>query len=529
MARGLADSFLRGEARAFFGAFFRDAEDRRRAVAEARRPLSPRVLDALIAQNRRLPTDPSRDAALEALGRGAVAVVTGQQVGLFLGPLYTLYKTASAIRLAHALTAETGHPAVPVFWLQTEDHDLPEIASCGLPGADGAVQSLSVPASPADRISIAHRPLPPELDACLSELTESFANRPHGEAHLARLKRHYRVGAGWSDAFAGLLAELFEGEGLVFVDPRDPALAQEAVPIHERAITDADRISEALLGRVRELEQEGFSAAVHVRARAPLSFFHPQGPEGPRYRLERIDGDFREIGRGRRHSPEALLAKLREEPLAFSTSALLRPILQDSLLPTAAYVGGPGEIAYFAQLAPLYELFNLPMPLIVPRARFRILESRTRRILERRRLTPDDAARPEDELLAACRGEAVSTDADALARRLLVPFEEALEKFTPELTQLDGGLPRAAEKARTHVKRSVLRLARKYERARLHADAALVADVKALKLLLQPDGAPQERIYGLPWFAARYGDRELVERVLREVDPLDPALKELSP
>ena len=418
---------------------------------------------------------------------------------------------------------------VPVFWLQTEDHDLPEIAACHVPCARGAPLTLRLPAAPDERVAIAHRTLPDAITTCLQQLRDELANLPHAEAHLARLARHYRAGAGWAEAFAGLLAELFTPEGLVLIDPRDASLAPAAAPIHRHALTNAQPLAAALTARGHALAAAGWAAAVHVRAGAPLSFFHPAGPAGPRYRLESTSGGFAEVGGERVHSLETLLAFLAAEPLCFSTSALLRPILQDSLLPTAAYVGGPGEVAYFAQLAPLYDSYGVPMPLIVPRARFRILEEKTLRLLARLHFHPDDAQRPEDELLAAHRGaDATLLERSALARTLFKAFDAALQDVRARIEPAGPGLTAAVEKTRATVEMAVSKLAAKYEKALLHQDHELVEDVRRVKRLLYPQDGPQERFYGLPYFAARYGDRAFVERVLAAVAPFDPSPRDIT-
>jgi bacillithiol biosynthesis cysteine-adding enzyme BshC len=523
VAGGIFDAYLSGAARPFFDGHFTDAGDRRRAVRRALRPVAPAVTDAIATQNARLGASAARDAHLAALRGGAAAVLTGQQVGLFLGPLYTIYKAASAVRVARALAAESGHPVVPVFWLQTEDHDLPEIAVCEVPPIHGAPLALRLPASPGERISIAHRTLPDELGACLARLRAAIGSLPHGAAHLGRLERHYRAGAGWGHAFAGLLGELFADEGLVLVDPRDPALAGVAAPIHRRALIAATALAEALAERARALEAAGFAPPVHIRPDAPLSFFHPDGPAGPRFRLAPAPGGFAEVGGRRTHTREALLAALDAEPLRFSTSALLRPILQDSLLPTAACVGGPGEVAYFAQLAPLYAAYDLPAPLVVPRARLRILEGRTRRLLDRLGLAPDDGGRPEDELLAVASGaDPARLDPAALTHALLAPFDAALGEVRAKIEGLGPGVAAAVAKTRVMVAMAVSRLAGKVEKARLHQDQRLVHDVRRLRELLCPNGLPQERVYGLPYFAARYGEGAFIARVLAAVTPFEP-------
>jgi len=281
----------------------------------------------------------------------------------------------------------------------------------------------------------------------------------------------------------------------------------------------------------------GFATAVHVRPGAPLSFFHPEGPHGPRVRLEPAGGGpgngerFVECGRTAVHGRGELAAALAADPLRFSTSALLRPIAQDTLLPTAAYVGGPGEVAYFAQLPPLYRAFDRPLPPIVPRARFRIVDERARRLLDRLGLSADDAARPEAELLArlgaadppgAAGSGAAGPGADVNAR-LLAPFTRAHGELAAQLAGAGRDVARALARTAGSVERAIGKLAGKVERAALYRDAARVDAVRRLRALLAPDGTPQERTHGLAGFASRADDRAIVERAIAAIDPAAPA------
>jgi len=511
------------------GAWPSEPQARARAVARAARPLRPEVHRVLVAQNASLPPSAARDAHIEALGRGAAAVVTGQQVGLFLGPLYTIYKAASAVVVARTLAAETDTPVVPMFWLQTEDHDLAEIASCGVPGPAGC-EMITAPIEADNRISIAHRLLPAEVADCLDRLGELLGDGGLAQAHLDRLRRHYRAGVPWAAAFAGVLAELFAPEGLVMIDPRDATLAAVAAPVHAYALDQAEPIARAMIAHGAELERAGQRTPVHVRPGAPLSFFHPGGALGPRVRLEPAGDDaFTEVGGGRVHELSALLEALHDEPRRFSTSALLRPIVQDTLLPTVAYVGGPAEVAYFAQLAPLYRAFDRQPPLVVPRARFRITDARTRKLLERLGLSVGDAELPEAELLGRLRPPGPERVEPAeISRRLLEPFAAAHRELAAALGDAGPQIARALARTRGSVERSIQKLATKVERVRLYADAERVDAIRRLRALLAPDGAPQERRLGLAGLAARIGDRAVIERVLAAIDPFDASLQELA-
>lgn len=480
------------------------------------RPLAPSVADALVAQNALLAPSPARDANIAALREGAVAVVTGQQACLFLGPLYNLYKAATAVRAAQRLSEESGIRAIPVFWQQIEDHDLPEIAECNTPRANGELLAQRLPAS-TEPVSVAHRFLPAEVTELLAELRSEVGVLPHGSEHLARLERHYRPGTGWGNAFAATLAELFADEGLVFINPRDPALAPIAAGVHRQALEQAAPIAHALTARTQALLDAGFRAPVHVRAGAPLSFFHPDGPNGPRYRLEPSGSEWRTVGSDRTYGKAAILAALENDPRSFSTSVLLRPVLQDTLLPTAAYVGGPGEIAYFAQLAPVYEVYGRKLPLVVPRAQIRLLEEKTLKILERLDVEPDMASHSEGEILAAAAaGAQVGTE---LTRPVERGLDDALRALGAQLD--DPTLEAAVEKTRASMASALQRLAAKIERAHQRRDEQRVADARRLRQALCPNGQPQERVVGIPYFAARYGEGRLVRSILEAIHPFD--------
>jgi bacillithiol biosynthesis cysteine-adding enzyme BshC len=527
-------AYVSGAAGAFFSAAPTSPSDRRAAVAAAHRPLTAAVASCLVAQNAEYGPSERRSAQLQALTDGGAAVVTGQQLGLFLGPLYTVFKAASAIKVARALTAETGRPVVPVFWLQNEDHDLAEIASCALPRTQAGPLVLSVPAADS-RKSIAQLVLPEEVSACHRALEDELGSLPFARAHLERLARHYRAGQSWTRAFAGVLTELFEPEGLLVLDPRDPRLARETAFIHRRALESAAELAELLATRSRALAAAGFTPAVHVRAGAPLSFYHPTGASGPRSRLLAAEGGFSELGESApTHSLPSLLGALERDPLCFSTSALLRPIVQDSLLPTAAYVGGPGEVGYFAQLAPLYAAFDLPMPLIVTRARFRLIEPATARLLARYELRASQLSQSSQVLLervAATRRhdhERDFADPELLERRLLDGFEQVLATALGQSATGDPQLTAALERTREKLHVAAAKLAQKYKSARARSDANRVHDLTRLRDALFPGGEAQERVYGLPYFAARYGERAFIEQVLAAIEPFEASEKELQ-
>jgi bacillithiol biosynthesis cysteine-adding enzyme BshC len=510
---------------------------RAEAVDIASRPVSPALLDVLAAQNARWAPSPARERNLELLSRpGTVAVVTGQQMGLFLGPLFTVYKAAAAIAAARALTRETGRPCVPVFWLQTEDHDLPEVDHCFVPRAasEPLRVSLDLPDAAASRAPVAHRHLGPGVTAALATLRAELGGEPHAAEHLALLERAYRPEATLAEAFAEVLSALFAEEGLVLLDPRDARLAPLAAPAHRISLQEAAPISAALAARVDALSKAGFSEQVHIRPGSPLSFFSPDGVDGPRYRLDPAGtGVWSLVGHpaGATVTTAELLGWLEREPLRFTTSALLRPLLQDLWLPTAAYVGGPGEVAYFSQLAPLYSHVGMPMPLVVPRARFRVIDDRARRLLTALGVPPDDVNVPLQTFLdrLARSGLGEGSTPEGLQARLFNAFAAELERFDAEQKASGLHLDDAVKRTRETVRVGVSRLVGRYGRAVSQRDCTSVRRAQRLHTYLFPNDAPQERVLGLPYYACRLGTRAFTRMVLDACVPFSGALQDLTP
>lgn len=553
MQASFSSAFLRGDPAAvrFLPDDFRDPAARSRVVARAAgrpRPVPRDLLDELRAQDRELPPSAARAANLDALGRtGTVAVITGQQVGLFLGPLYTFYKAASAIALARAIEEESGVRCVPIFWLQTEDHDFEEIRSCrsAVPQGDPITLSLRAdePGSAcADRTSIAHRPIGDEVSELLATLDEALRDLPHAGEMLPRLRAHYQPGRPLAAAFAGVLAELFADEGLIVFNPRGPAVARLAAPVIEQALLRHTEIARALGERGCALRAAGYAEQIPVRSDATLFFFHRKSPEagtGPRYRLEDTGAGFRNpdpLARSEERliSRESLRSILRAEPLRFSTSALLRPLLQDTLFPTVAYVGGPGEISYFAQLSPLYSLFQIAEPLVVPRGRFRVVDDRARSLLRRIGLAASAIEAPCEEVLR----RALFANPEAASRRELADPAAVKEQLLADLTRrigeiaaLDPGLRSAADRTCASVTRNIERFAARYGRLRIERESVLAGRVERAQALLFPCGMPQERCLALPSFVCEHGLAALKRAVFERLRPeelFSPAVRDLE-
>lgn len=515
MPSSFFSSYLAGEMRAgpFLSPGFGDPADRRRAVAgAARRTVAPELRATLEAQDAALPPSAARRQAIADLARpGSAAVLTGQQVGLFLGPLYTIYKAATAVVLARALEAESGVRTVPVFWMATEDHDLAEVDHCAI--APGVVARLAAAERAHPRQPLANLGLGASVVAAVEQARAALAAQPEGAAIAELLAAHYRPERTFAQAFAAVLATLFADEGLIVFDPRAPAVAALAAPVYRTALRQAPAIAARLGERQAALTAAGIATQVNVRD-AALVFYHAPGPDGDRQRVAAVD--------------QALLDELERAPLCFSSSALLRPIVQDTLFPTAAYVGGPAEVSYFAQCSALYDLFGLPVPLVAPRARFRLVDARTRARLQALGLQPADLEQPRDRLLAGLGARRCTPSPAQLRQRLWSAPATELDALAAPFAAIDPELTRALRRTRATVERAVDRLLARYARATLGRDADATLALERCRARLFPDEQPQERVFGFPWFAAAAGARALVTGIVRAVRPFDPIVQDLD-
>lgn len=504
----------KAEATALLPLRHRDPAQRRQAAMRAaERSIHPAVLASLVA------TTPAQEESRRLLAEGgACCMVTGQQAGLFGGPLYSVYKTAAAIANARALTAETGVPCVPIFWLQNEDHDFEEIATCAVP-VDTAMQRISVSAAPEEAgRSIAARRFDDGIVAAVDALADCLTG-PHAAAVIEQVRAAYRPGRSPCAAFRDLIEALFADHGLLVVDPM--AIPEAAEAVHRRALDEARTISARLQAQVDAIEAAGFTAQVHVRTGAPLSFYHPEGLTGARQRIEPEPGHCAHCGAEHDES-------VHESVGMHTTSALLRPILQDTWLPTAGYVGGPGEIAYFAQLPPLYAHFDLPMPMIIPRARFQVIDAKATRLLEQLGLAPQDLTSNRDAMLARVGRTDTGMAPEALEAALLAPMRAALDAFTPHAA-FDKGLAKATAKTRASLTAVAERLIDRYRRTLAREDTVTIDRLDRLLTLLLPDGAPQERVHCWPWYGAQFGVRGFVDLILAATIPFKGTVQTVRP
>lgn len=484
-----------------------DASGVRAAAKEVRLDAATRkaVVEVLRVQNSELGGDPATAANIDRLANGAAAIVTGQQVGLFSGPAYSIYKALDAIAWARNLT-RSGVDAVPIFWMATEDHDLAEanqvffgerygIARMELPLAAG-VQGRSV-----GPIALG---MPAEA---VVEHALGILRGPGRKEVAEALQAAYRPEETFASAFGKLLARILKGRGLVLLDPLDPRLHQLARPVFQKAVEDVAAMTEKLLARGKELERRGFHAQVKVTGQSTLLFLNV---DGKREALRRKNGGL--VAGKLQLSTSDLLGKIEAEPEALTPSVLLRPVLEDSILPTAAYIGGPAEVAYMAQAQVVYREVLGRMPAILPRAGFTLLEPQVARTLQKYGFDVREVfggrqrmrRRMEAQYLPRGLAGRFARDEKAL-RRILAGYEKALRAVDKTL----AGARKTAERKMLY---QFDKLRGKAGRAENERTGVVDRHESEIVSALYPHHGLQERTLCLLPFLAGQG-MELLERL----------------
>jgi bacillithiol biosynthesis cysteine-adding enzyme BshC len=474
------------------------------------------VTTILRAQNAAFGAGPAVFENLDRLEKGAVAIVSGQQVGLFSGPAYSFYKALSAIQVANELT-RSGIEAVPVFWMATEDHDVDEVRHVSW-FQEGQLKRFEL-AAPAEQD--AGRPvgkilLGPQIDEQVHEAAELLVKQ--GSVLLAQfLKESYNRGETYGSAFAKLFAKLFSQQGLILLDPLDPALHRIAAPVYRQAIENRDALNEKLLRRGKELEAAGFSAQVKVTAKSTLLFYmgnqcgdNTQANDGVRKAIAANGHGKFEAGE-KQWATADLLKAIENTPEDFSPGALLRAVVQDYLLPTVAYIGGAAEIAYFAQSEVVYKHVLRRMPVILSRPDFTLVDTKAAKLLRAYKLSVEDIWTGSQEVRRRMELASVPKDLSRDFDRNHRQVVKMLDQLHEQLKKLDPTLQGAVETARKKIEYQIDKLRRKTGRAQDAKATLLAVYENFLEQLLYPHKVLQSRELCLLPFLARWGPGGLTE------------------
>ena len=470
---------------------------------------------ALAAQNRRFGAPEAVLKNIALLERpDCVVVCTGQQTGLFGGPLFTLYKACTALALATRLHADLGRPVVPLFWMASEDHDVAEADHVLLLDRTGALVTVRHQAwdSP-DGFMPANLRLGPGIADTLARARACLPETEFLPEMWRALNEAYAPGVTLSEAFGRWMTHLLGRSGLVLVDGADPALKTPAAASFRQEIAEAPRASRCILAASEALRAAGYPAQIEARPDGVCCFLL----QGGRRPLVKDGGAFRLRDSGEA-IPAADLARLAQDsPERFSPNVALRPIVQDTLFPTLAYIAGPGELAYFAQLGGLYEAFGVPMPLILPRASFTLLEPRMAALLERFHLGLPDLSREPEQLASALFRAQLPPDLERTLAQARQRVDEIFREVGDAIAAVDPTLRATVGQTAGHLKGHLEQLEKKAVQAVKRRETETRQQLTRLRQALMPAGKPQERVFPSLPFLARYGP-SLLDLVRRHLD-----------
>jgi bacillithiol synthase len=462
-------------------------------------PRRPNDIEALVSASKFDFPDARRAALVEALTPlnqgnaslatlaqpGTVAIVTGQQVGLFSGPAYTVYKALTAIKAAREL-ADRGVAAVPVFWLATEDHDFAEVDHAWVFGADHQpvkIQMAGVEHNGSHPVGGI-----PLRDIPIAELRSALAGLPFADEAVAMVERAYRPGETMGSAFARMIGELFAPWGLLLIDPMQRAVREMAAPLMREVVERMPELIDALVVRSKELLARGYHAQVLVEPKTTSLAFLLQGGQRVALRHQKLS-----------------TAELAQRAADLSPNALLRPVVQDYLLPTAAYIGGPAELAYLAQSRVLYEKLTGRQPIAFPRACFTLLDERSHKRMVRYGINPVDLFGGEQALHDRIAARLVPERLRARLETTKNAVSSALDLLRGDLDHFDVTLGAALGTSRRKIEYQVGKIAHKTANRIMARDEQATRDARSLNGLALPEKHLQERFYSIVPFLATFG------------------------
>jgi bacillithiol biosynthesis cysteine-adding enzyme BshC len=447
----------------------------------------------------------ARDAALARLREpGALAVTSGQQPGLFTGPLYTVHKALSTAALAQVLQRQWGRTVVPIFWIAGDDHDFAEASEISWLTADGTLTSASLPPRPpeAPLTPMYRQPLGEAVAAALDALGSSLPTSEFRDETLAWLARHYRPEATVAAAFAGAMAELLAPAGIVCFDSSHPAAKRVAAPLILRALERAAEIDDDLERQSEALGDSARTSGVVLGDGAALVML--EGGQG-RDRLVAADGGFVTRRAKERFDLPALRRIAETEPTRLSPNVLLRPVIESALLPTVAYLGGPAELRYLTLTPPIYRRLGVEPQRPLPRWSGVLVEPRVDRILEKFGIELEELLAPAGALESRLVRSQLPPEATGALESIRAAVEMGYEALERSAAEIDPTLVRPMQGARHQALSGAQDVEKKLVQHLKRRQETELSQIARARTAVYPGGKPQERVLTAAPFLARYG------------------------
>lgn len=502
----------------FFANDFRNRENYLkifRSISESRQDFASRIPDIISNQYANLnPSGKTVQNIKKLADKKTLAIVTGQQLGILGGPLYTFYKIITAIKLSQFLSERyDDYNFVPVFWLEGDDHDFNEVRTIKIIDDNNSLVTVGYKEEIEEddlKQSVGLIKLDNSINDFFTALEKELKETEFKSSLLQQLKNCFQEGRTFKDAFRDLIFNYFDNYGLVIFDPQTDEVKQLLKPIFKKEINDF-RIHTEQLVHVSATLEELYHAQVKVK---PVNLFL-RVDEG-RHSIEPVENEFRLRRKRKSYTQEQLLEVLENEPDKFSPNVLLRPICQDYLLPTAFYIAGPSEIAYFAQLKPLYELYNIVEPIIYPRSSLTILENSIAGSLDKFSIGINDVFVDVENVKKRIINSVEQSSVDEMFSDISNQLENSFDQLKEKLFDLDKTIADSSNRYRDKILGTIAELKSKAEKAQQKKYEVTLRQIDRAAVHLFPNSNLQEREINFVYFVNKYGD-EFLKRIFDEL------------
>lgn len=442
-----------------------------------------------------------------------LAVVTGQQLGILGGPMYTLYKIITAIKLSNFLSQRyDDFNFVPVFWLEADDHDFNEVRSISVINDSNEIKIVSYGEETAEdenKSSVGEIIFNDSLNNFFAELEGSTRSTEFTAQLFSQIKSIYSPGKTFKQAFKELTFSFFDQYGLVIFDPQDKEIKNLLKPVFKKEISDFRIHTEKLVKISAQLE-ENYHAQVKVR---PVNLFYKDA-DG-RYLIEPGENEFGLKRKRKKFSYEELIDTIEKEPESFSPNVLLRPICQDYILPTAFYVGGPSEIAYFAQVMPLYDFFGIEAPIIYPRSSATVVEKNITSLLERYDLKTENVFKSGSGIKQQIINSLTSNSIDDIFNITTNEIDAAFDSLKEKLFEFDKTVSDASSKYKQKINQYLTEYKSKAVEAQKRKHETTLRQIDKILNTIFPNSNLQERELNFIYFTNKYG-KDFLDKVFDE-------------
>jgi bacillithiol biosynthesis cysteine-adding enzyme BshC len=477
-------------------------------------------LDILKIQNSHI-EDPVLQRNLQLLILpNTVILITGQQLGLFVSPLYTLYKTLTTILLSRKLNKEyNDYNFIPVFWLEGEDHDFDEINHAQYYDQNGSIFRVEHPEEEGKfGWSISKRQLLNQIGDILQTIQNSFQETEFTEPLFQRLRQFYQENKFWTKAFSDLLRDIFRGTGLLLYNPADAQVKKLSAEFFINLAIKNKELTNAFGNQTQKLTKSGFE--LQVPFDVGKSYIFISEGDGPRQHLLKTEsGEYYFKGENSKLSEDTILAKAKSNPEWFSSTVLTRPIWQSWMLPVVSYIAGPAEIAYWAQLKPAFEALNVEMPHLTPRISITLLEPKIQRLLKKYEINLDEIIIDKDEFvreqIKRLESSNLENDFSAIRKKL----KENEELIQNSVLSIDPTLKDLVTKTFDNASTTISKLENRILKRLEEKNVLVVRHLEEIHTAIFPDNQIQERYIGSLYFLNKYGPG-LPEKIASQVDPV---------